>query len=161
MNDIVIQVKKETATAYKNNEKLGNKTQNLQNKLKFEFVDEIVEGSAWLEYEIDGVKKYTPMEKYDKGYQVDIKNNLLTSNQVSVDLKITQDETYEGVPIFVTNIVTFSVENTINADEKEIEEYEAISFEINSEGLLEMTYLDTEKTIDFQINNKGELEVIF
>lgn len=161
MNDIVIQVKKETATAYKNNEKLGNKTQNLQNKLKFEFIDEVVEGIAWLEYEIDGNKNYALMEKYEKGYQIDIKSCLLISDHVEVDIKITQDETYEGVPIFVTNIVTFSVENTINADEKEIEEYEAISFEINSEGLLEMTYLDTEKTIDFQINNKGELEVIF
>ena len=101
------------------------------------------------------------MEQYEKGYQIDIKNCLLTGNQVSVDLKITQDENPNGVPVFVTNIITFDVEKTINADEEEIEEYEAISFDINSEGFLEMNYLDSSKTIDFQINQYGELEVIF
>ena len=162
MNDIIIMVDK-NAIAYKkcSFQKIGNEQQNLQNKLKFEFEDEIVEGQAWLEYEIDEVKKYTLMEKYEKGYQIDIKDSLLTGSQLSVDLKITQDEEPEGVPVFVTNIITFDVEKTINADEEEIEEYEAISFDINSEGFLEMNYLDSSKTIDFQINQYGELEVIF
>lgn len=161
MNDVIIVVDK-NAIAYKKNsfQKLGNEQQNLQNKLKFEFEDDIVEGQAWLEYEIDGVKKFTPMEKYDKGYQIDIKNCLLTSNQVSVDLKITQDEEPEGVPVFITNIVTFDVEDTINAKQEELEEYETISFAINN-GYLEMYYLDTEKTIDFVLLENGELEVIY
>ena len=161
MNDIIIVVDK-NAMAYKkcSFQKIGNKQQNLQNKLKFEFEDEIVEGQAWLEFEIDGVKKYTPMEQYDKGYQIDIKSCLLVSNQVSVDLKITQDENPEGVPVFITNIVTFDVEDTINAEEEELEEYETISFAINN-GYLEMYYLDTEKTIDFVLLDTGELEVIY
>lgn len=161
MNDIIIMVDK-NAMAYKkcSFQKLGNEQQNLQNKLKFEFEDEVVEGQAWLEYEIDGVKKFTPMEKYEKGYQVDIKSSLLTSSQVSVDLKITQDEEPEGVPVFVTNIIEFNVEDTINAEEEELEEYETISFAINN-GYLEMYYLDTEKTIDFVLLDTGELEVIY
>ena len=161
MNDIIIMVDK-NAIAYKkcSFQKIGNEQQNLQNKLKFEFEDEVVEGQAWLEYEIDGVKKYTPMEKYELGYQIDIKNCLLTSSQVSVDLKITQDEEPEGVPVFITNIVTFDVEDTINAKQEELEEYETISFAINN-GYLEMYYLDTEKTIDFVLLESGELEVIY
>lgn len=161
MNDVIIVVDK-NAMAYKKNsfQKLGNEQQNLQNKLKFEFEDEIVEGQAWLEFEIDGVKKYTPMEQYEKGYQIDIKSCLLTSSQVSVDLKITQDEEPEGVPVFITNIVTFDVEDTINAKQEELEEYETISFAINN-GYLEMYYLDTEKTIDFVLLDTGELEVIY
>ena len=161
MNDVIIVVDK-NAIAYKkcSFQKLGNEQQNLQNKLKFEFEDEVVEGQAWLEYEIDGVKKYTPMEKYEKGYQIDIKDSLLTGNQVSVDLKITQDEEPEGVPVFITNIVTFDVEDTINAKQEELEEYETISFAINN-GYLEMYYLDTEKTIDFVLLDTGELEVIY
>ena len=124
MNDVIIVVDK-NAMAYKkcSFQKIGNEQQNLQNKLKFEFEDEIVEGQAWLEFEIDGVKKYTPMEKYDKGYQIDIKNCLLTSSQVSVDLKITQDEEHDGVPVFITNIITFDVEKTINAEEEEPDNY--------------------------------------
>lgn len=161
MNDIIIMVDK-NAIAYKkcSFQKIGNEQQNLQNKLKFEFEDEVVEGQAWLEYEIDGVKKFTPMEKYEKGYQIDIKNSLLTGSQVSVDLKITQDEEPEGVPVFITNIVTFDVEDTINAKQEELEEYETISFAINN-GYLEMYYLDTEKTIDFVLLESGELEVIY
>ena len=161
MENIIIMVDK-NAIAYKkcSFQKIGNEQQNLQNKLKFEFEDEIVEGQAWLEFEIDGVKKYTPMEKYEKGYQVDIKNSLLTGSQLSVDLKITQDEEPEGVPVFITNIVTFDVEDTINAKQEELEEYETISFAINN-GYLEMYYLDTEKTIDFVLLDTGELEVIY
>ena len=162
MNDIIIVVDK-NAMAYKkcSFQKLGNEQQNLQNKLKFEFEDEVVEGQAWLEYEIDGVKKYTLMDKYENGYQIDIKNCLLTSDKVLVDLKITQDENPEGVPVFVTNIIEFNVEDTINAEEEEeLEEYETISFAINN-GYLEMYYLDTEKTIDFVLLESGELEVIY
>ena len=161
MNDVIISVDK-NAMAYKkcSFQKIGNEQQNLQNKLKFEFEDEIVEGQAWLEFEIDGVKKYTLMEKYENGYQIDIKDSLLTGNQVSVDLKITQDEEPEGVPVFITNIVTFDVEDTINAKQEELEEYETISFAINN-GYLEMYYLDTEKTIDFVLLESGELEVIY
>ena len=161
MNDVIISVDK-NAMAYKkcSFQKIGNEQQNLQNKLKFEFEDEVVEGQAWLEFEIDGVKKYTLMEKYENGYQIDIKDSLLTGNQVSVDLKITQDEEPEGVPVFITNIVTFDVEDTINAKQEELEEYETISFAINN-GYLEMYYLDTEKTIDFVLLESGELEVIY
>lgn len=161
MNDIIIMVDK-NAIAYKkcSFQKLGNEQQNLQNKLKFEFEDEVVEGQAWLEYEIDGQKKYTPMEKYEKGYQIDIKNSLLTSDKVLVDLKITQDEEPEGVPVFVTNMVEFEVENTIDAKEEELEDYESISLEINN-GYLEFTYLETNKRIDFNLLESGELEVIY
>ena len=152
MNDIIIVVDK-NAMAYKkcSFQKLGNEQQNLQNKLKFEFEDEIVEGQAWLEYEIDGVKKFTPMEKYEKGYQVDIKSSLLTSSQVSVDLKITQDEEPEGVPVFVTNIITFDVEQTINADEEEIEEYPSW-FENANKILNEANNLDLDVTKDDDIS---------
>ena len=124
MNDVIIVVDK-NAMAYKkcSFQKIGNEQQNLQNKLKFEFEDEIVEGQAWLEFEIDGVKKYTLMEKYENGYQIDIKDSLLTGSQLSVDLKITQDEEPEGVPVFITNIITFDVEKTINAEEEEPDNY--------------------------------------
>ena len=162
MNDVVVNVIKENGSAYKSSSsaKLGNQKQNLQNKLKFEFKDEIIEGQAWLEYEIDGVKKYTPMEQYEKGYQIDIKNCLLTSDKVLVDLKITQDEEPEGVPVFVTNMVEFEVEKTIDAKEEELEDYESISLEINN-GYLEFTYLETNKRIDFNLLENGELEVIY
>ena len=125
MNDVIINVNEKTGVAYKKNcnQKLGNQHQNLQNKLKFEFTDNIPEGIAWLEYEIDGNKNYALMEKYDKGYQIDIKSCLLTGSHVEVDLKITQEENPNGIPVFVSSIVKFEVEKTINAEDEEPEQY--------------------------------------
>ena len=159
MNDIIIMVDK-NALAYKkcSFQKIGNEQQNLQNKLKFEFEDEVVEGQAWLEYEIDGVKKFTPMEQYEKGYQIDIKNSLLTGNQVSVDLKITQDENPEGVPVFVTNIINFDVEKTINAEEEEPEQYpnwfEAANKIINEANNLDLDINKNDNVSTITINKK-------
>ncbi|MGM9879434.1 MAG: hypothetical protein ACI31R_05385 [Bacilli bacterium] len=125
MNDVIINVNEKTGVAYKKicNQKLGNQYQNLQNKLKYEFIDNIPKGIAWLEYEIDGNKNYALMEKYEKGYQIDIKSCLLISNYVEVDLKITQEENPNGIPVFVSSIVIFEVERTINAEDEEPEQY--------------------------------------
>lgn len=159
MENIIIMVDK-NAIAYKkcSFQKIGNEQQNLQNKLKFEFEDEIVEGQAWLEFEIDGVKKYTPMEKYEKGYQIDIKNCLLTSDKVLVDLKITQDENLEGIPVFVTNMVEFDVEKTINAQEEEIEDYpswiEEANKIINEANNLNLDINKNDKVSTITINKK-------
>ena len=113
MNDVIINVNEKTGVAYKKicNQKLGNQYQNLQNKLKFEFldIDNIPKGIAWLEYE--------------KGYQIDIKSCLLVSDRVDVDLKITQEENPNGIPVFVSSIVKFEVKRTINAEKEEPEQY--------------------------------------
>lgn len=125
MNDVIINVNEKTGVAYKKicNQKLGNQYQNLQNKLKFEFTDNIPSGIAWLEYENDGNKNYALMEEYEKGYQIDIKSCLLVSDRVDVDLKITQEENPNGIPVFVSSIVKFEVKRTINAEDEEPEEY--------------------------------------
>lgn len=127
MNDVIINLNEKTGAAYKKycSQKIGNQHQNLQNKLKFEFTDtdNIPEGIAWLEYEIDGNKNYALMEKYEKGYQIDIKSCLLVSDSVDVDLKITQEENPNGIPVFVSSIVKFEVEKTINAEDEEPEQY--------------------------------------
>ena len=127
MNDVIININEKNGVAYKKicNQKLGNQHQNLQNKLKFEFIDtdNIPKGIAWLEYENDGNKNYALMEEYEKGYQIDIKSCLLISDHVEVDLKITQEENPNGIPVFVSSIVKFEVERTINAEEEEPDQY--------------------------------------
>lgn len=125
MNDVIINVNEKNGVAYKKycNQKLGNQNQNLQNKLKFEFADNIPKGIAWLEYEIDENKNYALMEEYEQGYQIDIKSCLLISDYAEVDLKITQDENPNGIPVFVSSIVKLEVERTINAEEEEPKQY--------------------------------------
>lgn len=123
MNDVVIEVSNESGIAECHTSYLGNQHQNLQNKLKFKFEGNIPEGIAWLEYEIDGIKKYALMEQCEEGYQIDIKSCLLISDYVKVDIKITQEENPNGIPVFVSSPVSFEVVETINAKEEEPVEY--------------------------------------
>lgn len=140
MNDIIIKVNTSTGEAFKTNDFVGNYNQNLQNKLKFEMSEKIV-GVAWLEYEISNHKYYTEMQEYENGYYIDIKSALLVSPQLKVDLLITESETPSGVPKFVSTIVTLKVNNTINAEVEEPEQYPTW-FELASDKILQMENLN-------------------
>ena len=122
MNDIIIKIDTKTAVAYCENNRIGVQHANLQNKLIFE-MSEKINGSAWLEYEINGTKNYAEMEDTENGYQIDIKSCLLVSNNVIVDLKITESEDAEGIPIFISTIVELDVYDSINATTEEPEYY--------------------------------------
>lgn len=122
MNDIVIKINAATATTKCKDKKIGVKHANLQNKLIFEMTEKI-HGSAWLEYEIDGNKEYAEMEEIDNGYQIDIRSCLLISDYVSVDLKITESGTPEGIPVFISTITTLEVYESINAKKEQPEYY--------------------------------------
>ena len=122
MNDILIKIDTKTAKAYCENNRIGVQHANLQNKLIFE-MSEKIEGSAWLEYEIGGNKNYAVMEEIESGYQIDIKSCLLISDYVNIDLKITESENADGIPIFISTIVELDVDESINATEEEPEYY--------------------------------------
>jgi hypothetical protein len=125
MDDIIIYVNTKKGLAYKDYKgsvAIGNQNQNLQNKLKFE-LSEMINGEAWLEYEIDGVKRQALMDEYEKGYQIDIKSCLLVSEHVTVNIKITEEKNPDAIPIFVSTTVTYTVNKTVGAEEEEPEEY--------------------------------------
>ncbi len=122
MNDVIIKVETPTAKTYCECNKIGVKHANLQNKLIFE-MSEKIEGSAWLEYEINGNKEYAEMEETDTGYQIEIKSCLLISDYVNVDLKITETENPKGIPIFVSTIQPLEVYDSINARKEQPEYY--------------------------------------
>ena len=122
MNDILIKIDTKTAKAHCEYNKIGVQHANLQNKLIFK-MSEKIEGSAWLEYEIGGNKNYAVMEEIESGYQIDIKSCLLISNYVNIDLKITESENADGIPIFISTIVELDVDESINATEEEPEYY--------------------------------------
>ena len=122
MNDILIKIDTKTAKAHCEYNKIGVQHANLQNKLIFK-MSEKIEGSAWLEYEIGGNKNYAVMEEIESGYQIDIKSCLLISDYVNIDLKITESENADGIPIFISTIVELDVDESINATEEEPEYY--------------------------------------
>lgn len=155
MNDILIKIDTKTAKAYCENNKIGVQHANLQNKLIFEMSEKII-GSAWLEYEIDGIKNYAVMEETENGYQIDIKSCLLVSNIVNVDLKITESENADGIPIFVSTIVELDVDESINATEEEPEYYPDWKAVADSK-IAEMEQLKTD--VNAAINEVNNLDI--
>ena len=122
MNDVIIKIDTSTAKTYCENNKIGVKHANLQNKLIFKMTEKII-GNAWLEYEIDGDKNYAEMEEIEDGYQIIIKSCLLISDYINVDLKITETENADGIPVFVSTKEKLEVYDSINASKEEPEYY--------------------------------------
>ena len=122
MNDIIIEVNTATARTICEYSKIGVQHANLQNKLIFKMTEKI-QGSAWLEYEINGQRKYAEMQEIQDGYQIDIRSCLLISDYVNVDLKITESAIADDIPIFVSEIIKLEVLKSINAVEEEPVEY--------------------------------------
>lgn len=140
MNDKIIKINTKTGEASKQDYCLGTSGQNLQNKLIFE-MSEKIQGVAWLEYEINGAKNYALMEEIENGYQIDIKSCLLVSDIVSVDLRITEDENPIGIPVFVSTVCSYKVNNSIEATEEEPEYYPSW-MDIANQKIAEMDNLD-------------------
>jgi len=122
MNDIIIEVERTTGKSYCENNKIGVQHANLQNKIIFK-LDEMITGTAWLEYEIDGEKYWAEMEQIEDGYQIDVKSCLLVSDYVNIDLKITENRNADSTPIFVSTITTLYVYESIGATDEEPEQY--------------------------------------
>ena len=166
MNDILIKIDTKTAKAHCEYNKIGVQHANLQNKLIFE-MSEKIEGSAWLEYEIDGNKNYAVMEEIESGYQIDIKSCLLISNYVNIDLKITESENADGIPIFISTIVELDVDESINATEEEPEYYPDWKTVADSK-IAEMNQLKEEieaaieetNNLDLDISKEGKIATV-
>ena len=140
MNNIIIEVERKTGKSFCENNKIGVQHSNLQNKIIYK-LDEMINGVAWLEYEIDGRKHFAEMDAIDMGYQIDIKSCLLVSDYVNVDLKITENENANGIPIFVSTITELDVYESIGASDEEPEEYPSWLDEANAK-IDEITTLD-------------------
>lgn len=140
MNNIIIEVERKTGKSFCENNKIGVQHSNLQNKIIYK-LDEMINGVAWLEYEIDGKKYFAEMDAIDMGYQIDIKSCLLVSDYVNIDLKITENENANGIPIFVSTITELDVYESIGASNEEPEEYPSWLDEANAK-IAEITTLD-------------------
>lgn len=154
MNDVYIFVDTETGKTECRNKKIGIQHANLQNKLIFNLSKKI-NGSAWLEYEINGVKNYAVMEEIDDGYQIVIKSCLLISDYVNVDLKITETENANGIPVFISTIERLEVYGSIDASEKEPEYYPSWKIIADSK-IAEITELEKDLIADEKLRIENE-----
>ena len=123
MKDIEIKISQETRMVDLKKMVIGNDSENLQGNLIFSFTDNFVNGTARLEYEINGNKKYIMLEKKEETYITPIKSVLTKKGQINMQLVITEGTSENDIPIFKSNIFYVFCNQSINAEIEQPDEY--------------------------------------
>lgn len=123
MKDIEIKISQETRMVDLKKTVIGNDAENLQGNLIFSFTDDFVNGTARLEYEIAGNKRYIMLEKNNNTYSVPIKSVLTKKGQINMQLVITEGTSENDIPIFKSNIFYVFCNQSINAEIEQPDEY--------------------------------------
>ena len=112
---------------------LGITGENLQGKIIFNF-EKFIDGVAWLEIEKEtGEKGYIQMTKENETYTLEIKSSLLNqAGYIYMQLRITQDENVNGIPVFKSKKFYVEVLNAINATATIEDDYPSIIDIVNT-----------------------------
>lgn len=148
---------------------LGINGENLQGKIIFNF-EKFIDGVAWLEIEKENREKgYIQMTKENETYTLEIKSSLLNqAGYIYMQLRITQDENVNGIPVFKSKKFYVEVLNAINATATIEDDYPNIIDIVNTkqdkltagenitikgsvisanvEGIVNKTYVDEQDT---------------
>ena len=123
MKDVIIKID-QNSMVYKQETVLGISYENLQGKIIFKFLGTFPKGTAYLEYERDTEKGYLQMNQVGEEYQLEIKSSLLTKEgRIYLQLRVTEDATPEGTPVFKSNKFYLEVKEAINATAEIPDEY--------------------------------------
>ena len=121
MNDLIIQIEKNTRKVILEQVYLGNDHENLQEKLIFQF-DTFVNGQARLEYELNDELNYLILTKEEETYTIPVQNVLTIyqddeekAGKIQFQLVITEGTQEENVPVFKSNIFYLRVRPSLNA----------------------------------------------
>ena len=124
MKDIKIKISKETRQVDLSKYVIGNDAENLQGNLVFTFTDEFVIGQARLEYETSDTKAYLPLIQEEETYKMPIKSVITKQGQIYMQLVITEGIDKEEIPIFKSNVFYVVVNESINAEIEQPDEYQ-------------------------------------
>ena len=124
MKDIEIKISKETRQVDLSKYVIGNDAENLQGNLIFAFTDEFVIGQARLEYETSDTKAYLPLIQEEETYKMPIKSVITKQGQIYMQLVITEGIDEEEIPIFKSNVFYVVVNESINAEIEQPDEYQ-------------------------------------
>ena len=170
MKDYIIKVNTETReNTLPRDVAFGVQGENIIQKLVFE-LDHMIEGIGWLEIKQGTTKGYIALNRTETGYEIEIKNSLLTQPVIYVQLRITKSQTPdEEIPVFKSKVSYIPIHEAINATTTIPDEYpewidiaNAKILEID-EALEEVDNLDidvskTGKTVTVSITNKEGTE---
>lgn len=124
MKDIEIRISRETRQVDLSKYVIGNDAENLQGNLVFAFTDKFVKGQARLEYETSDTKAYLPLIQERETYIMPIKSVITKQGQIFMQLVITEGIEEEEIPIFKSNVFYVVVNQSINAEIEQPDEYE-------------------------------------
>ena len=124
MKDIEIKISKETRQVDLSKYVIGNDAENLQGNIVFTFTDEFVIGQARLEYETSDTKAYLPLIQEEETYKMPIKSVITKQGQIYMQLVITEGIDEEEIPIFKSNVFYVVVNESINAEIEQPDEYQ-------------------------------------
>lgn len=124
MKDIKIKISKETRKVDLSKYVIGNDAENLQGNLVFEFIDNFIVGQARLEYQTNDIKAYMPLTQEEETYKTPIKSVITKQGQIYMQLVITEGIEEEDIPIFKSNVFYVVVNESLNAEIEEPDEYQ-------------------------------------
>ena len=152
--NVEITVSSKTRQVFFEDNFLGLTGENLQGYVVFSFKDGFVSGIPRVEL-IQGDQKYyiTEIETENETYKLPIKSSLLTSNNVQMQLVITESGEENSIPIFKSKTFYLYVAESINAVTTIPEEYATWIDTLNEKVLEINAKLDECDTAISQANN--------
>ena len=164
MNDLIINIEKQTRKVELEQLYLGNDHENLQENLVFQF-DEFVNGQARLEYEINEVKNYIILTKENETYTIPVQNVITiyqekTIGKVKMQLVITEGTDEEEIPVFKSNIFYLRVRPSINAVNEAPEGYDLWIEQANAKLNLIDDALDEVDNLNIDISKIGKVTTV-
>lgn len=151
--DIVIMIDEKTSMIYKKVSVLGINNENLQGSIIFKFNENFVDGTAWLEYERNDEKGYILMSKVNDTYVLPIKQSLLSvQGKIYMQLRITQSEDTNGIPVFKSNKFYLEVKEAINSTTSIKDDYPDIMDILNTK--LDKSNIKAGKNIELDVVGK-------
>ena len=155
MKDIEIKISRETRQVDLSKYVIGNDAENLQGNLVFTFTDEFVKGQARLEYRTNETEAYLPLIQEEETYVMPIKSVITKQGQIYMQLVITEGIEEEDIPIFKSNVFYVVVNESINAEIEEPDEYQTL-IEIANTKLNQIDNLNIEVE---KVNNISTLTI--
>lgn len=164
MKNLNVIVDESTSLVYPDKKTIGNEYENLQGNIVFKFKKEFINGIGWLEMKLpDGTTGFLNLTKENEEYSLPIKSSLLKNQgKIFMQLRITEDENENGIPVFKSNIFYVEVKESLNVTDEIPDQYQSW-IDIANEKLLEFEKAITEvENIDInaeRIETGVEIEI--
>lgn len=171
MKNLIVTVDENTSLVYPDRKTIGNEFENLQGYIIFKFKKQFINGIGWLEMKLpDGTAGFLNLTKENEEYKLPIKSSLLKNKgKIHMQLRITEEESSEGIPVFKSNIFYVEVKESLNTTEEIPDEYQSW-LDVANEKLLEFEKAieeverlnieakDTETGVEITITDKKGIE---